>query len=252
MGALLNSPMREFMKIIENAQADRVWYHGSDRVFAAFNTSEIGSRMGRGSPGFWFTDNPELTGFYGHIQYAARLLIQNPKIITQKDWEVMREGKSPSLQAVLAARDDYDALIIEGIWDGDAQSTICCVFDPDQIEIISNNGEDQIEEAMDVGGYKEQTIFLPGCGGYPMEVHGDDGYGWYAEKKHAEHWNREIKVWRRSEKLKNKEPEEGEPVPMVLTPSKNRLFVYLGRADGQPMTRDWLTMNGAFLSSDDE
>ena len=235
--------MRDLIDLVENVLSNRIWYHGGDREFTSFDSAEVGSRMGRGAPGFWFTDNPELTGFYGHIQYKVRLHFNEPKIITQEEWESLPSGRSPSLQAVYAARDDYDALIIEGIIDGDTESTVCCVFDAENIEII---GQTILSEE---SGYDEQTIFMK-VEDRIMEIYGADGYGWYADKKDVQLWNRDVKEYRRSERLRNVEPEAHEPVPMKTMPSKNKSYVYLYKPDSSPVTRNWLTMNGAFLSGD--
>lgn len=103
----------------------------------------------------------------------------------------------------------------------------------------------------DRGGYDEQTVHLPYGGGL-TEIVGCDGYGWYGYKKDIAQFNQETREYRRSERISPSEWGEHAPLPFKTKPSKNRLFVYLFQPDGSPMVRDWLTMNGAIVGSEDE
>lgn len=99
--------------------------------------------------------------------------------------------------------------------------------------------------------YEEQTVFLPEYDSV-IEIHGADGYGWYADKRDIKRWNAQTRVYRKSEKLKNTVPDEGEPVPFGTRNSRNHMFVFLLKPDGADVTRDWLTLNGAMLAFEDE
>jgi hypothetical protein len=114
------------------------------------------------------------------------------------------------------------------------------------IQIVENGQRMQIIE-----NASEQTIFMT-LGHDVIEINGKDATGWYADRAEITRWNKDVREYRRSERLKNVEPDRHEPVPMKFSPSKNKMFVYLFKPDGTPVTRDWLTMNGAFLSSEDE
>jgi hypothetical protein len=125
--------------IYENASyhdPNKLWYHGGESVFDKFDPAYAGTKLGS-SPGFWFTDNPDLVGFYGHVHFVVKLRVQNPKIISEQAWEEL-DKRSPAYQARLAASEDYDALILEHVFDGDRQATNICVFDAEDIAIVSS------------------------------------------------------------------------------------------------------------------
>lgn len=108
--------------------------------------------------------------------------------------------------------------------------------------------------AADPSGYQEQTVFMPMDDGH-MEIHGADGYGWYADKRDVARFNAEVRRYRRIERIKPGEWSEDAPLPLqVSAPAKDAQSVYLLQPDGSPMVRDWLTLNGALVSEplDDE
>jgi hypothetical protein len=131
------------------ADGSRLWYHGSESEHGQFDNNLAGSKLGN-SPGLWFTDNPDLMGFYGHVQYTVKLHISNPKIITEDEWDALpRNERSPSVQAVHAYMEDHDALVIENIIDGDQQATNICVFDDSDIEIVNVENTDPDREPIE-------------------------------------------------------------------------------------------------------
>ncbi len=112
----------------------RTWYHGSEAVFTEFDPARIGSAMGVRAPGFWFFDRPEGTGFYGAHRAEVEVFPDSVMTVSREAFE--KEGRGPSWWAWQAARDEHDAVLIEGIQDGDTVGTVLCVFDPALVRIV--------------------------------------------------------------------------------------------------------------------
>lgn len=117
------------------------WFHGSESVFDQFDPHLIGGATGVRSPGFWFSDSHHASGFFGPCRATCALVLVNPLVVTSEDREqahAQREGggcRSPSAWAKHAAARGHDAVILVDVCDGDAYSTVVCVFDPKQVTI---------------------------------------------------------------------------------------------------------------------
>lgn len=96
--------------------------------------------------GFWFAENPKLTGYYGPSQYKVRLHITNPLIVSEEEF-IAHKPNGPSFWAAKAEQAGHDSVIIQDIIDGDTESTVCCVFDSHLIEIVDKDiYQDELEE----------------------------------------------------------------------------------------------------------
>ena len=125
---------RMLCETTEHAVRGKLWYHGSEDEFDNFNQAHVGTKQGKNSPGFWFTDNPDLTGFYGHIRYTVRIYADEVAVLEFKD---RKTGQGPSYFATQAAVAGYDAIVLKDVFDGDREATNVCVFSADDIEIVS-------------------------------------------------------------------------------------------------------------------
>lgn len=59
-------------------------YHGSNRYFDKFSSSELGSNMGKtpsNMTGFFFTDNKNVAKSFGKYLYTCEIILKNPRII---------------------------------------------------------------------------------------------------------------------------------------------------------------------------
>ncbi len=122
--------------------ANVFWYHGTERLFKTFHNHFIGSMIGNTAKvGFWFAENPHLTGFYGPHQYKVKLHMTNPLIVTDEQFKEEYGGVRSSM-ILNARRAGYDGIIITDTIDGDDLSTVACCFDTNKIEIIAV-GKDQ-------------------------------------------------------------------------------------------------------------
>jgi hypothetical protein len=112
-----------------------VVYRGDDKQFVDFDYGFIGKSTGANTFGFWFTDSPEAAEFYGQHVRAFEITMDNPLIVTEKEFvDAFPDG--PPKFAIKAAERGYDGVIIQDITDGDRQSTVYCVWDKDQISYV--------------------------------------------------------------------------------------------------------------------
>lgn len=106
-------------KAINKDGTPKVFYHGTDADFTAFDQSKSG--VGMFGDGFYFTDSKEDSSGYGENVMPVYLRITNPYTATQKEAGYLNTAK---LQ-----KDGYDGIIIKGI-----DVTNMVVFDPNQIK----------------------------------------------------------------------------------------------------------------------
>ena len=112
--------------------AAEFWYHGSEENFEKFESGH-----GRYFA-MWFAENPKLTGFYGPNQFKVRIHMKNPLIVSEEEYAA-HKPKGPTYWAAEAANGGHDAVIIQDIIDGDTESTVCGVIDPDIIELVDKD-----------------------------------------------------------------------------------------------------------------
>jgi len=122
--------------------ASHVWYHGSEDDFDQFDPAA----MRAFNRGFWFSENPKLTGYYGPNQYKCRLHLHNPLLVSEADYEAGKPN-GPNSWLMKAKEGGHDAVIIQDIIDGDTMSTVCGVIDPSIIEVLDKDiYQDDIDE----------------------------------------------------------------------------------------------------------
>lgn len=112
--------------------ASHVWYHGSEDDFDQFESGH-----GRYFA-LWFAENPKLTGYYGANQYKVRLHFKNPLIVSEEEYNAGKPN-GPTYWAKEAANGGHDAVIIQDIIDGDTESTVCGILDPQIVEILDKD-----------------------------------------------------------------------------------------------------------------
>jgi hypothetical protein len=109
------------------------WFHGTEDHFEAFDPDLLNSQQGRGSPGFWFSNQEHAAGYYGANVVECELAIRNPLRVSSEEYYQARRG--PSSWARLAQASGYDAVILEDVCDGDVPSTVTCVFSHERISV---------------------------------------------------------------------------------------------------------------------
>lgn len=136
--------MRHFINIIsEEASPEAIptlWYHSTaadlQTVADDFENNNLDPTGAAPSWQYWFSDSWEASRYYGPNAVEAKLLFNNPLLVTEE----MREERKASGASIgtvgwanEAYRDGYDAVIIFDIMDGDMFSTVCAVFDEGDI-----------------------------------------------------------------------------------------------------------------------
>ncbi len=111
-------------------------YHGTDQKFTAFDSAFCGKGTGAYYfPAFWFTDKIDATHFFGENLITAELEMYAPLIVSAEEFRL--SGNGPQRWAATAYEQGYDGLILQDICDGYAVSNVHCVWDAEQIKIIS-------------------------------------------------------------------------------------------------------------------
>ncbi len=122
-----------------------LWYHGTEadphETAADFENNNLDPTGAAPSWQYWFSDDFDAVGYYGPNSVEAHLHISNPLIVTVAMQKAERIGTVS--WANRAHQEGHDAVVILDIMDGDTISTVCAVFDPDQIEARANTIYDE-------------------------------------------------------------------------------------------------------------
>lgn len=68
------------------------WFHGTEEHFAQFDASHLGSRQGKGSPGFWFSASETAAGYYGPNVVQCTLKLDHALVVSEEMFERMQKG----------------------------------------------------------------------------------------------------------------------------------------------------------------
>jgi hypothetical protein len=117
-------------------------YHGTEHAFDRFDARQIGRMTGSDTRGFWFTSDRNAADYYhsgtecGGRVITARLTMENPLEVTAEQFAASYPHGPPwhVERAILAG---HDGLILRQIVDGDTRADVFCVWDAEQIEIVS-------------------------------------------------------------------------------------------------------------------
>lgn len=120
-------------KVVDNAGAPLVVYHGTTADFTAFDRKLIGSKTDAGwaGEGFYFSSDPTVADAYGNKKIAAYLSIKNPYQFEGNFYkEVMSHGGPAGFSKWLRSN-GYDGV---KLW------SQFMVLDPEQIKSVNNQG----------------------------------------------------------------------------------------------------------------
>ena len=135
-------------KVIDEAGKPLVVHHGTDaEPFEVFDRAKSGK--GPSKVGFWFSDDPEFSSIYGK-NVSVYLNIENPKKLTQDEWNDIREEHARDDEWFSSWRDGlieqgYDGIIVESTTEKLGRFTVSnpgfyAAFEPTQIKSVENVG----------------------------------------------------------------------------------------------------------------
>ena len=135
-------------KVIDEAGKPLVVHHGTDaEPFEVFDRAKSGK--GPSKVGFWFSDDAEFSSIYGK-NVSVYLNIENPKKLTQDEWNDIREEHARDDEWFSSWRDGlieqgYDGIIVESTTEKLGRFTVrnpgfYAAFEPTQIKSVENVG----------------------------------------------------------------------------------------------------------------
>lgn len=137
-------------KVVDEKGAPLRVIHGSAGFQGeAFSRSD--SAKGPSKLGFWFTDDPEFSAFYGNESVPVFLSLQNPKVLSSEKWDDLRAKHGGDAEWFGKWRDElmaagHDGLMVRGKvekvgrFDFKTPSTYAA-FEPTQAKSVLNHGE---------------------------------------------------------------------------------------------------------------